>query len=548
MSNSQADTAVAAPVSAWEFDMNGLWRWNFDYIAGGGNNGFFGQNNIVNPALVGGPNWAAMNAWVGARKINGQQYGLVTGKDASLATVRAEFLPEFRINNAVRLRGNYQIGGPDHNSIATIPGQALAEASYGLYPTGLNFGKWNVMSTGSWTDFLMSAQTPWGILIAGKREAPWGIGAQYDGGQASSESLGIVAPYGPFRFGLFFQPWAGQTWFNSQVGPQTIFTVSVADAQAFNGTQMLNTNYKLWDNEAKRQVQPLVFVTYDNADLSAGVLYEWFGLHNGPAGAQTEAFATTTARTYDGTREDGSAFLKYNNGRFFTNMELAWTRSQITSQPGMTDGVTSFGGGYGAVYNPGPADGYFLSFNESAAPRYTETWKWMMEIGALCGPAKLTALWSWVPGPDRRGGVWIDNQSWDNVFANPQAFLPYSMLMGYQYGGGLNAVSRNGEGYMSDANSFGVRLDYALAANLNLYFTGFYATRASNGWPWGVMTVQQEMVEPMIANGNTSHTSTGLPINFSTGGGNALLMGQGRYQECLERLLRRPRFEPPEPQ
>jgi hypothetical protein len=106
--------------------------------------------------------------------------------------------------------------------------------------------------------------------------------------------------------------------------------------------------------------------------------------------------------------------------------------------------------------------------------------------------------------------------------------------MGYQYGAGINAVSTNGEGYMSDANSYGLRLDYALAANLNMYFTGFYADRASNGWPVGVMTQLQTQRQLSVPVSPATSHGAGPPlggnvamINFSKGGANAFLMGQG---------------------
>jgi hypothetical protein len=38
---------------------------------------------------------------------------------------------------------------------------------------------------------------------------------------------------------------------------------------------------------------------------------------------------------------------------------------------------------------------------------------------------------------------------------------------------------------MTDASSYGIRLDYALAANLNTYGTFFYANRISQGYSWG---------------------------------------------------------------
>ena len=45
---------------------------------------------------------------------------------------------------------------------------------------------------------------------------------------------------------------------------------------------------------------------------------------------------------------------------------------------------------------------------------------------------------------------------------------------------------------MSDAISYGARLDYAVAANLNLYGTFFWANRQSHGWPMGVITLGQD--------------------------------------------------------
>ena len=256
-----------APASAWEYSMTGTWLWGYDYMAQGGDNDFFGQHNIA-PNLNAGAHWRALNTWVGARTIDGVQYGVVTGHDASLNWSRVEFQPEIKINNAVRLRGAYQIGGPSGADLNNI------DAAYGLYPNSYSYGAWNNMASGAWSQFWMTAQTPWGILIAGKRPFAFGMGAQYDGSQASSESLGVVAPYGPFRIGLVAYPWRGQTWVNSGNGPMIISTVTAPLAN--NGAQPGVINYRLWDNEAKRQIQPGVFFTYDNGPLSLGAVYEWF--------------------------------------------------------------------------------------------------------------------------------------------------------------------------------------------------------------------------------------------------------------------------------
>ncbi len=99
--------ALCAPAQAWEFAMTGNFQWVYEYHAQGGQNGFFGAQNVVNPALVapGAPNWNAMNFWMGSRQLGGTQYGLVTGLDGSINYQRMVMNPEIRVNPAIRIRG-----------------------------------------------------------------------------------------------------------------------------------------------------------------------------------------------------------------------------------------------------------------------------------------------------------------------------------------------------------------------------------------------------------------------------------------------------------
>ncbi len=65
-------------------------------------------------------------------------------------------------------------------------------------------------------------------------------------------------------------------------------------------------------------------------------------------------------------------------------------------------------------------------------------------------------------------------------------YLPYSLLLGYDYGSGNGSISRSSDhGFITDASTYGVRLDYAVAANLNAYATFLYASRVSQGYGWG---------------------------------------------------------------
>jgi hypothetical protein len=161
---------VAIQASAWEFKLIGTWLWRYDYVDQAGGAGFFGPHDLATAGLsvAGMPKVNSMNGWVGARTINNIQYGMVTGPDASLQWSRAELFPEIRVNSAIRLKGAYQIGSG-------------AVTEYGLNTNSAASGAWNPIATGQWTLWWMEAQTPWGILIAGKRDIGWGMGLQEKG-------------------------------------------------------------------------------------------------------------------------------------------------------------------------------------------------------------------------------------------------------------------------------------------------------------------------------------------------------------------------------
>jgi hypothetical protein len=486
--------AMTAPKAfAWEFQLSGDYQWSYDYFYQGGTSGFFGPYDVINRSgnhLGHGQfNTLNQNAWVGARIRNDRQYGLVTGKDASFNYQRVEFYPELRLNPAIKLRGWYQIGWVGANG-------------YSYYENSQNPGSWSIIDTGTWTQWWGTAQTPWGIVVVGKRPFAFGIGAQYDGSSATNESLLVVTPYGPFRFGLGIYPSRRQLWVNSFSVPE----VGTGGDPGGPGRQIISVNDSGGypnevDHTSAMIQQPFAFLTYQAGNLDVGVLYEWLKEHEGPESA-VDNDTRSVQVTRDSTVEDGSVYAKYNNGRFFLNSELAWVRVQTNYQP--PSAFINFD--RGTIMTPvDPGDGGGSQY----APYSNEVWKFMTELGVLSGPLKLSLLYSWVPGPDRRHGIWINKQSWDNIsvprfpernlFGNTQAFLPYSLLMGYQYGAGLNATNLKGEGYMTDASSWGARIDYAVAANLNVYGSFFYATRVSKGWGWAsLVPSMDDSGHPMV--------------------------------------------------
>jgi len=509
--------ALCAPAHAWEFAMTGNLQWNYDYLAQGGPNGFFGTQNVVTAGLAGAvpnpagpvlaaaqgtvpylinqpnatvPNWAAANTWAGYRLLSGTQMGLVTGLDASVSWMRMTMNPEIRVNPAVRIRGQYVIGG-----YQTYNGGAAGLSDVGGNTFGVALGSNGEMgsgvyitqqtanaisrpiSTGYWQMLWATAQTPWGILVFGKRPFTFGTGLIGDGEHTcSSESLAIVAPYGPLRIGIFAHPYRQGVFLNSQFNLSGAGTAQVGGLA--NNTS--GTAYpKLWDASNIRLQLPQMglFVTYSNGPLDAGFSYQYWQNHQGPevAGNLT---AQATLPTIDSVIEGGNIFAKYNNGRFFFNAELEWNRWDNRYTLPLVRQASDNPAGLGDPYQP----------------VFDEDWSVLTEFGFLCGPAKTSFLYTWIPGPDRRNGIWISKTSWPNIaFGAPTCnylvFLPYSYLMGYTYAGGLGFRNLYGEGGIQDATVIATRLDYAIAANLNWYGSGIWAWRNSGAWPWGTLTI-----------------------------------------------------------
>ena len=137
----------------------------------------------------------------------------------------------------------------------------------------------------------------------------------------------------------------------------------------------------------------------------------------------------------------------------------------------------------------------------------------MTETGVMCGPAKISVLSAWSPGPDRRNAALIDRQqaafvwhpTFDTFLGNFDVFRPYSFLLSYNYGSGFNAYNLSVDGYMRDSWVLAARADYAVAANLNLFGTFMWAERTSDGYGWGCISPQT----PAAPTGNVAFAING---------------------------------------
>ena len=460
---------VASPSLAWEFELAGAFNWAHEWYSQQGSRGFLGPYNVDNGA---GTRAANLNFW------NGGQFdtNIVAGAKANWSYFNVEFLPKIKINEAIRLAGKYRLGTyNDPNA-----------TNYNTYDSpGAN----RAFSEGQWTMFWVSAQTPIGILTVGKRPWSFGTGLQYDGEDAATtESVALVAPFGPLDIGVAFYPYRF-------VGNSSIASVRSAANSTFvifggddhfnspqyalaDGTVVQGQYFSRADSIGTFSKDLLAFVTYHVGPVNAGILGSYSVYHIGP-----EALLIDPANpplfplvAQDSEFFHGTTFAKYNNGRFFFNAEAAWMY-WTDRWSGDLNPVVANQNPSGVIPNPA----------------HVEQWRYMIEFGAIAGPAKLSVLHAWTPGPDRRRGIIIGKQpaafvrhpNFDNHLGNYDVFRPYSYVFSYNYGAGLNAYNLNGNGYLRDAFVLASRLDYAVACNLNLFGSFFYAQRTSHGYSWG---------------------------------------------------------------
>ncbi len=465
---------VLSNASAWELQMEGWVNWYSVRFSQLGHQGFFGPYNIDNGL---GTTTANLNFWVGEGILDKD---LASSADAGWSALWVKFWPTLKINEAIRVQAQYRIG---------MYGDPTGDNDY--WTQGA-LGAETVISEGKWTMFWVTAQTPAGTFAVGKRRWLWGTGLQYDGlDSASTESALLVSPFGPLDIGIGFSPYR---FAGGAPRPPTIFPIPLPilqiDPYDLNGRQYYNHSEK--SGSLSRDF--LGFVRYSQGPLQAGVIGNYGSFHIGPE----SRLGGNTFLAQDSELFHGSVFVKYNDGRLFFNSEAAWLY--------WTDRFS------GQIQEVGPPN-----------PRYVEQWRYMTECGIMVGPAKISFLHAWLPGPDRRNGALIGKQSaaftwhptFDSHLGNFSIFRPYAYILSYSYGAGLKAYDLSANGFMRDAWVLAARLDYAVASNLNSFISAVWAERTSKGYGWGCLAPNDSAFNGFPNDGNIS-----LNINGAAGSPN----------------------------
>ena len=474
-------TAIAVPAMAWDFSMTGEFEYRMRYFGRTGTGDLFGNADLQNvpnavqsasgySATV-GPYYTTNASWIGFAGPNIYQTGwqaagasartimndsasgsgvAITrggfsrwGSDATYADQRLTFNPTFRVNNAIRVFGVYTVGGL-RQAFAQRRVDAAGEFSPGsppferYYMMHTGYGAYLTGAIGSWEQMRATIQLPIGTMSIGKKDFVFGNGAVF-AQNYPTDSFFFVAPYGPFR--LLAGTYPGHS--NGATGTTSYDVVPDGDSRF------------TWRFAAG--------LTYDQGPLTLGVLsIPGFGHFNA-------AYNNGVVNT-DVFSHIYIAFLKYNNGRVFLNIDW-WGYNQDVHKVRSNDGTGNL-----------PAGVVFADY----APQYTEAYGAFVETGALAGPAKLSLMYAASSGPVLNNyGYAYDGANFrqSKIYGgaicqvNYQALQPYNFLMFHTYGGGNNTFNADGTGQMSDAYAFGARLDYATAANLNLFGSFLWAHR-----------------------------------------------------------------------
>ena len=222
-----------------------------------------------------------------------------------------------------------------------------------------------------------------GRITYSKRPFDFGCGLQNDGDNRTEEYFSLTSTWGPFKIVGGLYPWRRAAMVDNV------------------GLTALQPYWNTYDKNSTPRWDLFGFLQYAGGPLEVGAGGKYFSYHFGPEGT---VFATDRSNI-PGIKvcsTEGWVYTKYSNGRFFFNAEADWSYRNAKYQPSLSGSILD------TLKNTESenTDGSGSIFR----PQYTQWWRWMAELGAIVGPGKLSILYAYIPGPDRRHGVLIDRQ------------------------------------------------------------------------------------------------------------------------------------------
>ena len=479
-----------APAFAWEFNMSGQFEWRYRYL--GRANGYqdlFGDMRFQDSPLnttgtvtgFSGLNmWRGFNGGPAANQIpmptgyGGSNLRIVRSGfsfadgDASAYDQRMTFSPNLRVNQAIEFIMNVDLAGirQKYNHRDMVTNGPLDR----WYQDRMSQNAFDTAMIPSFNQFKLKVALPWGTASLGNKDFMVATGAQW-GYNSRGSALVFLIPYGPFIFTPQFWMQRKPDGFGTYVpytssgpAPGTVCNMDPGEhPQVFWSPLLDYYNGPL--HLGVGMVQNLFH--FSKANLAEGNLSPNLpgintSFNNATGYGQRVTLNNGNYQTWtqitamDFTEIEWMMWGKYNNGRFFANAEYDW----------------------------GERDFYY----EGAPQVYNEYYLFFSEAGVMCGPAKLAFMFA------SSGGSALNNnnptKNYQGNSINSIVTDNYNYLLFHNYGGGNDAAwntlvnfTNDEVGQMNDAVALAARLDYAIAANLNIWGSYLWATRREqNGW------------------------------------------------------------------
>jgi hypothetical protein len=284
-----------------------------------------------------------------------------------------------------------------------------------------------------------SIKTPMLDFSIGYKTSKIGMGLWKQECNRASASFSVSANYGPFKFGL--SPYFGREQSAWSLGTSRSRNEGPGAAERQEDRR---DYFRAIEGEIEYQNGPFYFVLVSDSYVQPGA--------QNPANNRGAAITTTSVPTEDIVRYRIATAMKYFNGQYFFNAEADWFNRWRSGRG--TASTTQL-------------------VNQN---RDNSAWLYGLETGFLCGPAKVTANYVRATGNDPSTRHTTEDAADSEQSLNACYMKPWGYLMYYMYGAG-DGWDAAGYGQPTNFHHLGSRLDYAIAANLNLSVVYAYAWR-----------------------------------------------------------------------
>lgn len=451
--------SLASAALAWELSMKGETEWRYRYWTRTGSDDIFGHMTANEVYL--GINHLQTFPTASTTNRGSGTFGVLAGEnrfgaDMQKTDYRMTIYPKIAVNPAISVEASVNLtslgvwsdGQPlvGSGTAATVGGTTLntfTNVGYvnSLYvpiqdrPVSVNVP--NTYVTLQWLK--TSIKTPMLDFSIGYKTSSIGMGLWKHNCNRSSASFSVTAHYGPLKIG--FSPYFGRE--------QSAWSLGSSRSRIEgNGASQRQEDRRDYFKAILGEVQ------YANGPFGFQLVSDSYHQPSAPnVNSARGAALATGVPSDDILRYRIASAMKYFNGRFFFNAEADWF-NRWRSGRGTGD----------------PATGR-VNQNED-----DQAWLYGVELGCLCGPAKVTFNYVRATGDDPSTRVTSEDAVAGDQGLNACYIKDWGYLMYYMYGTG-DGWDAAGYGQPTNFHHAGVKFDYAVASNLNLFAVYAYAWR-----------------------------------------------------------------------